>query len=77
MVPAGIELVLAALNKLPREQADGLFNEIAGQYGYQMQELQKAVQAANAPAATNPLPNAEQVPSAPADPAPATIKEGK
>ena len=74
MVPAGIELVLTALNKLPREQTDGLFNEIAGQYGYQMQELQKAAQAA---AATNPPPNAEQATSAPADPAPATIEEGK
>lgn len=45
MVPAGVELVLQALNKLPREMSDGLFNEIAGQYGYQLQELQKAQQA--------------------------------
>ncbi len=48
MVPAGVELVLQALNKLPREMSDGLFNEIAGQYGYQLQELQKAQQQAQA-----------------------------
>lgn len=40
-VPAGVELILQGLNKLPREMSDGLFQEIAGQYGYQLQELQK------------------------------------
>ena len=46
MVPAGVELVLQALNKLPREVSDGLFREIAGQYDYQIRELQsKAEQA--------------------------------
>lgn len=54
MVPAGVELVLNALNQLPRAQVDGLFNEIAGQYGFQMQELQKAAQAAQAAQATQP-----------------------
>ena len=42
MVPAGVELVIAALRKLPHEQVDGLVQEIAGQYGYQMQQLQAA-----------------------------------
>lgn len=74
MVPAGIELVLAALNKLPREQVEGLFSEIAGQYGYQMQELQKAAQAA---AATNPPTDTEQALSTPSDPVPATTEESK
>lgn len=45
MVPAGVELVLNALNQLPRGQVDGLWQEIAAQYGYQLQELQKAAQA--------------------------------
>lgn len=40
-VPAGVEMILQGLNKLPREMSDGLFQEIAGQYGYQLQELQK------------------------------------
>lgn len=44
-VPAGVELVLGALNKLPREQVDGLFQEVRGQYQYQMEELQKQAQA--------------------------------
>jgi hypothetical protein len=41
MVPAGVELVLAALNKLPREQSDPLYQEILGQYVYQMSQHQK------------------------------------
>jgi len=40
-VPAGVEMVLAGLNKLPREQVDALFQEIAAQYQYQIQELMK------------------------------------
>lgn len=63
MVPAGVELVLNALNQLPRAQVDGLFNEIAGQYGLQMQELHKAAQAAQA----------AQAPQAPAEPAEAAV----
>lgn len=66
MVPAGVELVLNALNQLPRAQVDGLFNEIAGQYGYQMQELQKAAQAAQAAA---PAPAHAEVVEAAAAPA--------
>lgn len=42
MVPAGVEMVLRGLNKLPREESDALWNEIAGQYNYQVQELIKA-----------------------------------
>ncbi len=57
MVPAGVELVLNALNNLPRGQVEGLFQEIAGQYSYQIQELQRAEQAAKkqapAPVETN------------------------
>lgn len=60
MVPAGVELVLQALNKLPREMSDGLFNEIAGQYGYQLQELQKAEQA-DAPAVGETATNTDEV----------------
>jgi hypothetical protein len=44
-VPAGVELVLGALNKLPREQSDALFKEVLAQYQYQMEELQKQAQA--------------------------------
>ena len=42
MVPAGVELVLAALAKLPHEQVADLFMEIRGQAMFQMGELQKA-----------------------------------
>ena len=41
MVPAGVELVLAALAKLPHEQVADLFMEIRGQAMFQMDELQK------------------------------------
>ena len=44
-VPAGVELVLGALNKLPREQVEALFQEVLGQYQYQMEEMQKQAQA--------------------------------
>lgn len=67
MVPAGVELVLNALNQLPRAQVDGLFNEIAGQYGYQMQELQKAAQAAQAAQASQDQAAAVEAPVAPAE----------
>jgi hypothetical protein len=42
MVPAGVELVLAALAKMPYEQVAELFMEIRGQALFQMGELQKA-----------------------------------
>ena len=44
MVPAGVELVLAALAKLPHEQVADLFMEIRGQAMLQMDELQKAAE---------------------------------
>ena len=56
MVPAGVELVLAALAKLPHEQVADLFMEIRGQAMFQMEELQKAQALAAEPddaAATN------------------------
>lgn len=39
MVPAGVELVLRALNKLPREESDGLYEEILSQYMDQMRPV--------------------------------------
>lgn len=44
-VPAGVELVLNALNTLPRGQVEALYQEVLGQYQIQMQELQKQAQA--------------------------------
>lgn len=41
MVPAGVDLVLAALSKLPYEQTAGLIAEIRGQAAYQLEQLQK------------------------------------
>lgn len=46
MVPAGVELVLAALNKLPREQVEGLFQEIQSQANFQLEMMQRAAAAA-------------------------------
>lgn len=77
MVPAGVELTLHALSKLPFEQSAGLIAEVRAQAEYQLQELQKAAQASEAPAATNPSPDAEQAPSAPADPVSATANTGE
>jgi hypothetical protein len=39
MVPAGVELVLAALNKMPREQSDGIYQEIESQYQFQLIQI--------------------------------------
>lgn len=44
MVPAGVELVLKGLNMLPRGESDALWNEIAGQFNLQIQELMRAAQ---------------------------------
>lgn len=44
MVPAGVELVIAALRKLPHEQVDVLVQEIAGQFNFQLQQLQAAAE---------------------------------
>ena len=42
MVPAGVDLVIAGLTKLPYEQVADLIAEIRGQALFQMEELQKA-----------------------------------
>lgn len=47
--PAGAELVLHALNQLPRGQVDALWQQTAAQYQQQVQELQR--KAAEAPEA--------------------------
>lgn len=72
----GVELVLSSLAKLPYDQTAGLIREIEAQANYQLEMMQRAAEAAKAPAATNPSPEAEQAPSAPADPIPATVKQG-
>lgn len=41
MVGPGVELVLQALNELPQKLVRGLYDEIAGQYAFQMQQLQQ------------------------------------
>lgn len=49
MVGPGIEIVLQALNEVPLPQrlVRPLYDEIAGQYAYQMQQQEKAAQAAD------------------------------
>lgn len=54
MVPAGVELVLKALGKLPIEEAGPLFQEIKGQAECQMQQIAKAKEPQ--PQATEPQP---------------------
>lgn len=72
----GVELVLHALTQLPYAQSAGLIREIEAQANMQLEMLQKAAEAAQAPAATNPSPAAENAPSAPADPVPETANKG-
>lgn len=60
MVGPGVELVLQALNELPQKLVRGLYDEIAGQYAYQMQQLEKAAQAADTQAEEAPLQPEEQ-----------------
>lgn len=77
----GVELILGTLQKLPYEQSAGLIREIEAQANMQLDMMrraaEKAQEAANASAAPTPSPEAEQAPSAPADPVPATIEESK
>jgi hypothetical protein len=42
MVPAGVNLVIGALRKLPHDQVDDLVQEIWAQYKAQMQALAEA-----------------------------------
>lgn len=44
MVPAGVDLVVEALAKLPYEQAAPLIAEIKGQALYQIEQLAKEAQ---------------------------------
>ena len=46
MVPAGVDLVIGALRKLPHEQVDDLVQEIWAQYKAQMNALAEAALAA-------------------------------
>ena len=46
MVPGGVDLVIAALRKLPHEQVDALVQEIWAQYKAQMNTLAEAALAA-------------------------------
>ena len=39
MVPTGVQLVLSALNKMPREESDGLYQEIEAQYQFQLLQI--------------------------------------
>jgi len=48
MVPAGIELVIGALRKLPHEQVDPLVQEIWSQYKAQMNQLVEVTKTAPA-----------------------------
>ena len=50
MVPAGVEMVLMALNQLPRAQSDALFNEIRTQAEQQLQQYQALVAEQPSPA---------------------------
>lgn len=63
MVPAGIELTIAALRKLPHDQVDDLVKEIWAQYSAQMQQLQVAAAKPAVPAETA-APAAEPAPAA-------------
>lgn len=49
MVPAGVDLVIGALRKLPHEQVDDLVQEIWAQYKTQMNALAEAALAAAEP----------------------------
>lgn len=76
----GVELALNALAKLPYEQSGGLIREIEAQANMQLEMMRRAAETAQAgattPAAPTPSPDAENAPSAPADPVPATANTG-
>ena len=54
MVPAGVELVVQALSRLPYHQVAALIGEIQGQAEFQKQQAQAEVPAEPAAAATAP-----------------------
>ena len=72
----GVELVLSALVKMPYEETAGLIREIEAQANFQLEMMRKAAEATQAPAATNPSPEAEQAARGPAEPIPATANTG-
>jgi hypothetical protein len=48
MTPAGVELVLTALNQLPRGQVEALFQDIVNQYQTEIVRMQAEARAADA-----------------------------
>jgi len=48
MTPQGVELVLTALNQLPRGQVEALFQDIVGQYQAEIKRMQAEAHAAEA-----------------------------
>ena len=48
MTPAGVELVLTALNQLPRGQVEALFQDIVNQYQTEIKRMQAEAHAAEA-----------------------------
>ena len=53
MTPQGIELVLTALNQLPRGQVEALFQDIINQYQAEIKRMQAEAHAAEAAAVTD------------------------
>ena len=45
VTPAGMDLIFAGLNKLPREASDPLFRELEAQFNYQLQQLRDSAAA--------------------------------
>jgi hypothetical protein len=45
VTPAGMDLILAGLNKLPREVSDPLFRELEAQFNHQLRQLRDAAAA--------------------------------
>jgi hypothetical protein len=48
MTPQGVELVLTALNQLPRGQVEALFQDIVSQYQAEIKRMQAEAHAAEA-----------------------------
>jgi hypothetical protein len=48
MTPQGVELVLTALNQLPRGQVEALFQDIVNQYQTEIVRMQAEARAADA-----------------------------
>lgn len=59
MIPAGLELTIAALRKLPHEQVDPLVQELWSQYKQQMTQLAEVVQTAPVEAPAEPATESE------------------